>query len=152
MDTACTLPFADGEYRFWLPMPRVIAAEREMGAIDGDGVRRPKSIFAVFHETGEHLGMIGDEAVLTGPSPSLLSEAHAVIRNALIGGGGGTVNGEAVIVNEASARELVSTYCYPARPAMHDLGLAWRVLRAAIYGIDPSLKKKDGEASAPSPS
>lgn len=149
MDTKVTLPFADGEYTFWLPMPRVVAAEREMARRDADGACNPHSIFAVFHDIGSHLGQIGDEPALIGPSPALLSDAHTIIRNALIGGNSGMVDGESVAVHESLARELVETYCYPARPAMHDLGLAWKVLRAAIYGIDPGSKKKDGADSAP---
>ncbi len=155
MDTAITRDFADGVYRFWLPMPQVIAAEREMARRDGEGAQIPHSLFAVFHDLGAHLGQLGDETVLTGPSPALLSDAHAVIRNALTGGADGLVNGEAVVVNGAMARELVAVYCYPARPAIHDLGLAWEVLRAAIYGIDPKAtgsKKKDGDVSDPPPS
>ena len=65
------------------------------------------------------------------------------------------VNGEDVRTSGTMARELVAVYCYPARPAIHDLGLAWEVLRAAIYGIDPKAtgsKKKDGDAVAPPPS
>lgn len=155
MDTAITRDFADGVYRFWLPMPQVIAAEREMARRDAEGNPQPHSIFAVFHELGAHLGQLGDETVLTGPSPALLSDAHAVIRGALTGGADGYVNGAAVAVNGSMARELVATYCYPARPAIHDLGLAWEVLRAAIYGIDPKAtgsKKKDGDSVAPQPS
>lgn len=152
MDTRTSLPFADGTYLFWLPMPRVIAAEREMSRRNSDGIKQPYSIFALFHEIGSHIGEIGDEQVLIGPSPALLSDAHAIIRNGLIGGGEGRAAGEDVAVTEVLASELVETYCYPARPAMHDLGLAWRILRAAIYGIDQGSKKKDGADADPSPS
>jgi hypothetical protein len=155
VDTAINRDFADGAYRFWLPMPQVIAAEREMARRDAEGNPQPHSIFAVFHDLGAHLGQLGEETVLTGPSPALLSDAHAVIRNALIGGADGFVDGASIAVGGAMARELVATYCYPARPAIHDLGLAWEVLRAAIYGIDPKAtgsKKKDGDVSDPPPS
>ena len=155
MDTAITRDFADGVYRFWLPMPQVIAAEREMARRDSEGNPLPHSIFAVFHDLGAHLGQLGDETILTGPSPALLSDAHTVIRNALAGGAEGMVNGEDVRTSGTMARDLVAVYCYPARPAIHDLGLAWEVLRAAIYGIDPKAtgsKKKDGDVSDPPPS
>lgn len=155
MDTAITRDFADGVYRFWLPVPQWIAAEREMARRDSEGNPLPHSIFAVFHDLGAHLGQLGDEIVLTGPLPALLSDAHAVIRNALIGGADGYVNGASIVVGGAMARELVATYCYPARPAMHDIDLAWWILKAAIYGIDPKAtgsKKKDGDVSDPPPS
>ena len=152
MDTKVTLPFADGEYTFWLPMPRVVAAEREMARRDADGARNPHSIFAVFHNIGSHLGQIGDEPMLAGPSPALLKDAHSIILNGLIGGNSATVDGEAITVPDSIARDLLDTYCYPARPAILDLGLAWNILKAAIYGIDQGSKKKDGADSAPPPS
>jgi len=136
-------------------MPQVVAVEREAARRDADGASIPRSIFAIFHDIGSHLGQLGDAEVLTGPSPALLTEAQAVIRAGLAGGNDGRVNGESIAVGGAMARELVATYCYPARPAIHDLGLAWEILRAAIYGIDPKAtgsKKKDEGAESPSPS
>lgn len=148
MDTALTTDFADGAYRFWLPMPRVIAAEREMGGA--------RSIFALFYDLGEALAQAGNgRMVLAGVTEARLSECHAVIRNALVGGNEGRVAGETVAVGDGMARELVETYCYPARPAMHDLALAWEVLRAAIYGIDTAAsgsKKKPVETGDHVPS
>lgn len=123
-----------------------------MARRDADGNPQPHSIFAVFHDLGANIGQLGDQIVLTGPSPALLSDAHAVIRNALVGGADGYVNGDSIVVGGAMARDLVATYCYPARPAMHDIDLAWRILKAAIYGIDPKItgsKKKDGAGNAP---
>lgn len=152
MDTKTTLPFADGEYTFWLPMPRVIAAEREMGRLDADGRKQPRSIFALFHDIGTHVGAVSEEIVLAGPSPALLADVHALIRNALIGGNDGLVGGEQIAVPDSLARELVDTYCYPARPAMHDLALAWKILSAAIYGIDSSGSKKKDAAESRKPS
>ncbi len=129
METRTTLPFADGDYEFWLPMPRVVAAERE---IEG-------SIFALFYDIAENLGSAMGELVLVGATEARLKSCHAVIRNALVGGGTG----------EQEARDLVATYCYPARPAMHDVALAYNILKAAIYGIVlPDTVKKKDEASA----
>ena len=152
MDTKVTLLFADGEYSFWLPLPRLIAAEREMGRADSEGTRQPRSIFAIFHELGAHLAEISGETVLAGPSPALLTDAHAIIRNALIGGESGLVEGESIAVTDTMAKELVKVYCFPARPAIHDLGLAWRILQAAIYGVATGSKKKGGADDAPQPS
>ena len=64
MDTAINRDFADGVYRFWLPMPQVIAAEREMARRDSEGNPLPHSIFAVFHDLGAHLGQLGDLVVV----------------------------------------------------------------------------------------
>lgn len=136
MDTAYFADFADGHYKFWLPMPRVIAAEREMGC----------SIFALFHNLGEYIASSSGVFVLAGPSPATLKQCHALIRNALVGGNEGTVGGEVIAVGDSLGLELVATYTYPARSAMQDLDLTWRILDAAIYGVKPpeSAKKKTG--------
>lgn len=149
METALTRAFADGDYRFWLPIPRVIAAEREMSR------DRPRSIFALFYDLGDSLAAGGGESlILAGPSSGTLLECQSVIRNALCGGNEGRVNGATIAVGDALAKELVSTYCYPARPAMHDAELAYRILEAAIYGVQlPEGSKKKGETTdAPHPS
>lgn len=139
MDTAYTADFADGSYRFWLPMPRVIAVEREIGG----------SMLALFYNLGEGLGQTMGETVLAAPSAATIKQCHSVIRNALIGGSEGRVAGEEIAVGDALGLELVETYCYPARPAMHDIALAWQILRAAVYGvkIPEGSKKKEAEAS-----
>lgn len=130
-------------------MSRIVAAEREMARADADGTRKPHSILTAFHDLGSHLGEVLDGTpVLTGPMPVLPSDAHAIIRNALVGGNRGMVNGDQIAVGDAMARELVETYCYPARPMVHDLGLAWRILRAAVYGIDAGSKKKTPPSEA----
>lgn len=144
MDTALTTDFADGTYRFWLPMSRVVAAEREMSR---EGYER--SILALFYDIGEALGQSVGQSVLAGSMAARLSECQAVIRNALIGGDDGLVNGENIAVSDTMARSLVDTYCYPARPAMHDIALAWEILRVAIYGIDTSGSKKKEADSEP---
>jgi hypothetical protein len=148
VETSYTADFGDGTYKFWLPMTRIVAAEREMGR-DGS----PRSIIALFYDIGESLGdMLGDH-VVAGPMAAHVSECHAVIRNALIGGNEGRIGDETLAVGDTMARDLVATYCYPARPIMHDIGLAWQILKAAIYGIEISGSKKKGEATdAPSPS
>lgn len=143
MDTAYTADFADGTYRFWLPMPRVVAVERE---IDG-------SILELFHNLGENLGVSVGETVLIGPSAATIKQCQSVIRNALIGGDEGLVGGETLSVGDTLGQELVATYCYPARPAMHDIALAWQILRAAIYGVKlPTDAKKKPAESEPASS
>lgn len=71
-------------------------------------------IFAVdFHDLGAHLGQRAMGTILTGPSPALLSDAHAIIRNALAGGAEGMVDGEDLRTSGTMARRLVAVYCYP---------------------------------------
>lgn len=127
--TASRLAFADGDYTFFLTMARLIAAEREMGC----------SIFELFHHLGDHLAVLDQAEVMAGPSPARLTQCRALIRNALIGGG----------QTEEQARELVETYCFPARGAVLDAALAFKILRTAIYGVvtEGGSKKKAGAAS-----
>lgn len=132
MDTAHIAAFADGEYTFFLPMARLIAAEREMDC----------SVFELFDGLGQHLGRALDETVLAGPSPARLRQCHSLIRNALIGGG----------TSEIEAKQLVETYCYPARAAIQDLALTFAVLRKMVYGVDLGSKKKSDPAGDVSPS
>lgn len=149
METAIVRPFGDGEYKFWLPLPRVIAAEREMSR------ERPRSIFALFYDLGDSLATNLGQMVLAGPTEATIAECQAVIRNALSGGDEGMVGGEAISVGDTMAKELVETYCYPARPAMLDIELCWRILEAAIYGIklpEDAKKKTASPTDAPSPS
>jgi hypothetical protein len=116
LTTRTKLPFADGDYVFWLPMARVNAAEHEIGG----------SILALFHALGENMAeSVGGTRVLAGSSEARVKQCQSIIRNALIGGG----------TPETDARELVDVYCYPARPAMHDVALAWDILHAAVYGV-----------------
>lgn len=126
--TAVTLPFADGDYRFFLPMARIVAAEREANC----------SIFELFHNLGDHLAVLDGAEVMAGPSPARLSQCRALIRNALIGGG----------QSEERARELAEVYCYPARAAVLDAALAFKILRAAIYGVQVAEGSKKKAAAA----
>lgn len=129
-ETKASAHFA-GEHRdFWLPMSRVIAFEREADC----------SIFALFYLLGENLAAADyGKMMLVGESDARLKQCHSLIRNALIGAGTG----------EKEAADLVVTYCYPARPAIHDAALAFQILRAAIYGVKVSDgSKKNAEATA----
>lgn len=97
-----------------------------------------KSIFALFYDLGQSLGTGGGVTVLAGATEAHLKECHAIIRNALVGGNDGQIGEQHTTVGDDLARDLVETYCYPARPAVHDLALTWDILSAAIYGIDLS--------------
>lgn len=128
-ETKASAHFAGEDRDFWLPMSRVIAFEREADC----------SIFALFHNIGECIGAVEDSTVLIGPSAATLKQCHSLIRNALIGTG----------MPEQEAAELIKVYCYPARAAMLDLALAFKILNAAIYGVKvPEGSKKKAEAVA----
>ena len=133
METRVSHLFAGEDRDFWLPMARVVAFEREADC----------SIFSLFYSLGENLGESMGAPLLLGPSEARLKQCHALIRNALIGAG----------EDEREVRDLIATYCFPARPAIHDLALTFTILRGAIYGIQlPEGSKKNAAEANPSDS
>lgn len=152
MDTAVTFSFADGEYRFWLPMPQVIELQRKCGQTDNDGKLFPKSILTIFDQISEGMGQDGTGNVLwIGGGAALPNECNEVLRLGLIGGNNALVDDAEVQVGPNRAKELVELYGYPARPLSEVMANAWRVLHAAIVGVDVK-KKADSPAKSPKPS
>ncbi|XAI96832.1 hypothetical protein [Synechococcus phage Ssp-JY40] len=135
-DTAVTFAFADGEYRFWLPLPQVVELERKTGS----------SILAIEERLRAAIGAEGAQDdptfVFLGGGAATVSDVRETLRLALWGGGGGLVDGQEVEVGPNMARQLVDTYVYPARPFSEGVVQAWRVLHAAIHGVQ-LVKKKD---------
>lgn len=128
-DTCLTdieLDFADGEYRFWLPIPQVLELERNAG-----------SLLALEYALKNSIGLneSGDPEFSGGGSAEHLA-IRETIRLALIGGAKGTVNGEQIEVGPNTAKALVDNYVYPARPIGESAVLAWSILAAAIWGND----------------
>lgn len=143
MDTAFTAEFADGEYRFWLPMPQVFEFERENG---------PLTKFEEDMRPG--IGVDGDDKFVFMGGGSASSKAILeIIRLALIGGNSGEVNGEEDEVGPIRAKRLVAEYCYPARPLSEAAALAFRIASTAIFGIKLKAQKKtdDEPDTEPSP-
>ena len=125
--TEITMPFADGEYRFFLPIAQVAELERS-------GL----SMCALEFRLRESIGLTMDgEAIYGGGNAVDADSIRQIIRLALIGGDSGKVDDEKVDVGPQRARELVETYVYPARPLAEGAALAWRILATAIYGNEP---------------
>ncbi len=131
-ETTYVGPFADGEYAFFLPLLRASAFEREASC----------GLWEIFDWIGKSLAQMAGETVLADPCRASPEQCVILIRNALIGGG----------KSVEDAKALVNSYCYPARPGIRDLELAWRILEAALYGIQTSAKKKTSKAERDSPS
>ena len=146
-DTALEKRFADGVYRFWLPLPQVIEIERKCGTRATDGTTTPKSLFAIYDQLSGGLADNDGTPVYFGGGAALINDARAVIRGALVGGNYGLVDGEEIEVGPGRAQELVDAYTYPNRPMIEAVHLAWHILHAAIVGID--VKKKEQSAVAP---
>jgi len=110
-DTAVILPFADGDYRFWLPMPQAIELERATGT----------AVFETYND-------------LLSASATGLSVRETIIAG-LIGGGSAMVDGNELTVGPSRARWLVDRHCYPAVPLSSGYQLAVAIMHAAIGGI-----------------
>lgn len=146
-DTAVFLDFADGNYRFWLPLPQVVELERKTGL----------SILLIEERLRSAIGADGPEEdptfLFLGGGTATVTEVRETLRLALQGGGGGLVDGEEVEVGPNTARHLVDAYVYPARPLAEGVVLAWRILHAAIHGIQLASKKNSApEAVSETPS
>lgn len=120
MDGAHIDVLGPDDHVFFLPMARILVVERECN----------RSLFELFPMLGSALAKTSGQFVLAEPCAVTLEQCHSIIRNALIGAGMG----------EREARDMVQTYCAPARPAVHDMGLAWHILEQLVYGIQ--IKKK----------
>lgn len=110
-DTAVIFPFADGVYRFWLPMPQAIELERATGA----------AVFDIYND-------------LLSASATGLSVRETIIAG-LIGGGSAMVAGNELTVGPSRARWLVDRHVYPAAPLSRGYQLAVAIMHAAIAGI-----------------
>lgn len=130
-ETAITLSFAGGEYRFWLPLPQVFELERGCET----------SILAIEERLRAGIGQNPDgSAAFIGGGLATVKEIRETIRLGLIGGNHALVDGEEVAVGPLRAKELLENYTFPARPLAESAALAWSILSAAIFGIE--LKKK----------
>lgn len=144
MDTAVDLKFADGEYRFWLPLPQVFELERKTG---------DTSILVLEERLRDAIGVDEKgEYVFTGGGAAMTLDVRETIRLGLIGGNSGMVDGEEVEVGPQLAKQLVDNYAYPARPLEEGVVLAWRILHAAIHGVRLKKKAEPEQAESPSPS
>lgn len=141
-DTATDIQFGDGDYRAWLPLPQAVELERKCGLIDREGKNHPKSLFTIYEEIGAGFGADTDgNLIFLGGASVSVRDCNEVIRLGLIGGNSGP-DGE---VGPRRAAELVDLYGYPARPLSEVAAHAWKILHAAIVGID--VKKKDAQES-----
>lgn len=149
MDTKTTIRFGDGEYVAWLPLPQAIELERKCGVTDRDGRLHAKSLFQLYEELSAGLGIDEDgNAVYLGGSTIPASHMNEIIRCGLIGGNSGPDDGAGnVNVGPIRALDLVANYGYPARPLAEVASTAWKILHAAVIGIQ--VKKKDEPSAAP---
>lgn len=129
MQNNLTLDWADGSYNFRLPWPACAEIERK-----GDA-----GIQAIY------------ERVMVGQAYGV--DVSEIIRQALVGGSGGTVDGLAVEVKPHIANALIERYVTgpEARPFTENWSLAKAILTAFMVGYEPAQKsgskKKATEAN-----
>lgn len=121
------LDFADGEYRFALPLAQIDELQRKCGA----------GIGLIFSRTLKGANRIGDDIVLMPNHAEFYAlDLIEVCRQGLIGGGRGTVDGVEVKVDPSLARKLVDNYILN-QPLSKAWETAIAILGAVIIGYTP---------------
>lgn len=135
METAVELPFGDGTYRFWLPLPQIVALERKCG---------DTSILVIEERLRGSIGVDAEGGfTFAGGGAAMVTDVRETIRQALTGGNSGMVDGQEIEVGPIRASQLIDQYVYPARPLSEGVVTAWRILHAAIHGVQLVKKKAD---------
>ena len=141
METGLELDFGDGRYLFALKFPQIIELERKCGRKLPDGTILSKSVFQIFEEMTDGIGVGQDDgqARFVGGGQANALDISETIRLGLIGGNSGLVDGDAIEVGPLTASSLVKSYVHE-RPLSEGIAVAWAILNAAITGVQ--LKKK----------
>ncbi len=142
MGRSIDLAFADGTYRFALGLGQIRELQTKCGAGLGE-------IYARVIQ-----GRVPDEVASAGGGhPAFarytLDDLYEAIRQGLIGGGAGIVDGVEVKVGALRANELVARYLEPM-PITQWWDLAAAVLFATVEGYDdPNADKKKAAPRKP---
>ena len=131
------LEFGDGSYTCKLPLPQIHELERKCR--EASGV--PSGIGAVFARVLKGCVQMPDGQVVLAPAAAdfYATDIIETVRQGLIGGGVGVVDGEEVKVTPAVANRLVQTYVLE-RPLSESWSLAASILGACVVGYDPPKK------------
>lgn len=141
MQNTIDLDFADGLYTFALPLARIDELQRKTGI----------GIGALFARVLKGCIRVGDDVVM---APHV-AEFHAMdlietIRQGLIGGNHGVVDGQEITVSPALANRLIESYV-ATRPLSDSWSLAASVLGAVIVGYEPPENKKKAQPPTMTP-
>ncbi|MEC9067807.1 MAG: gene transfer agent family protein [Pseudomonadota bacterium] len=127
MQNSLTLDWADGSYNFRLPWAACATVEKVAGA-------PIREVFLRF-----------------GTDRAGLSEVAEIIRQGLLCGDGGTVDGQRVETKPDVVQRLLDRYVTgpEARPFLESEAVAWKILQGFMVGYEPAQaegsKKKTGE-------
>lgn len=123
MQTSITLPFADGEYKFSLPIKRIVAIEAKAGPID----------------------MVKLRLMAGGWS---INDVVEVLREGLIGGGKGMVSGAEFEVSDLKANSLIDNYV-DGRPLAPNHIIARAIISALYVGYEQEGAQKKSPPRKP---
>lgn len=152
MLTTITLSFADGEYDFALPLAQI--KELQNRCDDGIGVIYARVLKGrLFQMTPQGQVAIGNPL----ESAYRIEDVVNTIRQGLLGGARGVVDGEEIKVDAVRANQLIESYVLaPGFPLKDAWALAAAILASRIEGYEPAEKavpaadkKKEPEAVAP---
>lgn len=142
MQTWIDLKFADGEYTFKLGLGQIAEIERKCGA----------GIGAIYARTLRGRFGMSDDDVMPTEAEYRFSELVEVIRQALIGGGEGIVDGADVRVSSTRANDLIEYYVIGVGDRRMAMQRTWAVaaaiLASLIEGYTPPKKGVPGESPA----
>jgi hypothetical protein len=133
------LAFADGTYTFALPLPQINELEQKRGiGIGGLFARVLKGRYDI---DGQTIG-------LPQEAEFYAADLIETIRQGLLGGQKGEVDGAEVKVSPLMANRLITSYVV-SRPLVEVWELAAAILGACVIGFDPPKKGEPDEEPAP---
>lgn len=136
MQTWVDLPFADGEYRFSFGLGQISELEKKCDA----------GLGKIYARTLAGRYGLDVDAILPLEGDYRFAELIEVIRQGLIGGNHGTVDGQPVTVR---ANDLVSAYLFSPNdsriPVKETWALAASILSALVEGYTPPTPKKKAD-------
>lgn len=146
MQTSVDITCFDGEYTFRLPMSGIMAIEQKCGA--GIGEIHARTLVGRYTN-----GDVAFGAPLEGRYR--YGDLIEIIRQGLIGGNSGLVDGQQIKVNSLLANHLIATYVSADsdNPVERAWELAASVLYGCIHGYEPAAEeaqKKTEPATADS--
>ncbi len=128
--THIDLAFADGSYRFALGLEQINEIQTKAGNV---------GIGAIYARTVQ--GRMADDVTVGHPAYGAyhIGDLIETVRQGLIGGGMGMVDGQEVKVGPMRANELVERYLMPM-PLVEQWNLAAAILYAKIEGYEDKKK------------
>jgi hypothetical protein len=141
VQTWIDLPFADGVYTFKLGLAQISEIEKKCDA----------GIGAIYARTLAGRYGLGEGEVLPTEGAYRFGELVEIIRQGLIGGKHGLVDGVSVLVTSQRANELLANYVLDGGDRMvlrQTWALAAATLSALIEGYQPPKKDEPGESPA----